>query len=233
MLRQRMAFVTVQRKRIILRARRRKRVVSKPQRASPARFPARLQLAFEVEGEGLLLDLAQNQELMMGGSGLTYYLPNGTRTVHPADPEGNCCYRGSIQGYPDSWASVCVCSGVRSYSLESTPDGQTRAYRLEGTKPPTGVCTRSRYIHPPPESKRVKREAEIEHGYVELVIVADYAEFYRVLGLRVALVGAEVWNNGNRVSTNGSTKEILQRFLEWREKDLLPQIPHDNVQLIV
>uniref|UniRef100_A0A8C5RIM3 Disintegrin and metalloproteinase domain-containing protein 15 n=1 Tax=Laticauda laticaudata TaxID=8630 RepID=A0A8C5RIM3_LATLA len=201
----------------------------------------------------------------MGSSGLTYYLPNGTRTVHPTDPEGNCCYQGSIQGYPDSWASVCVCSGVsglltisqiRSYSLESTPDGQTRAYRLEGTKPPTGLCTPRRHVHPPPETKRVKREAEIEHGYVELVIVADHAEFkldpnlnrtrtrileiashmdgfFRMLGLRVALVSAEVWNNGNQVSTNGSAKEILQRFLEWREKDLLPQIPHDNVQLIV
>ncbi|KAG8148167.1 hypothetical protein E2320_022371 [Naja naja] len=53
----------------------------------PHRFPAHLQLAMEVEGEGLLLDLAQNRELMMPGSGLTYYLPNGTRTVHPTDPE--------------------------------------------------------------------------------------------------------------------------------------------------
>ncbi|XP_060541094.1 disintegrin and metalloproteinase domain-containing protein 15 isoform X2 [Pantherophis guttatus] len=233
----------------------------------PHSFPARLQLAFEVEGEGLLLDLAQNRELMTGSSGLTYYLPNGTRTVHPASPEGNCCYRGSVQGYPDSWASVCVCSGLsglltvsrfKSYTLESTPDGKTRAY---GLKPASGICTQSQRFHPHLESKqaplqRVKREAEAERGYVELVIVADHAEFkldpnlnrtrtrileiashmdgfYRLLGLRVALVGAEVWNNGNQVSTNGSAKEILRRFLAWREKDLLPQVPHDNVQLIV
>ncbi|KAL7978102.1 hypothetical protein Chor_005089, partial [Crotalus horridus] len=207
------------------------------------------------------------RELMMGSSELTYYLPNGTRTVHPNKPESNCCYWGRIQGYPDSWASICVCSGLsglltvsqfRSYSLESTPDGQTRAYRLQGMKPVTGIC---RQFHPQLQSKRtplkrVKREAEAERGYVELVIVVDQAEFklnsnlnrtrtrifeiashmdgfYRLLGLRVALVGAEVWNNGNRVPTNGTAKEILQRFLEWREKDLLPRIPHDNVQLIV
>ncbi|XP_058016718.1 disintegrin and metalloproteinase domain-containing protein 15 [Ahaetulla prasina] len=243
---------------------------ARPLVLGPHSFPARLQLAFEMEGEGLLLDLAQNRELMMGSSGLMYYLPDGTRTVHPTSPEGNCCYRGSIRGYPDSWANVCVCSGLsglltvsrfRSYSLESTPNGQTRAYRLEGMKPATAVCTQSRRFHPHLESKRtplqrVKREAEVERGYVELVIVADHAEFkldpnlnrtqtrileiashmdgfYRLLGLRVALVSAEVWNNGNRVSTNGSAKEILRRFLAWREKDLLPQIPHDNVQLIV
>ncbi|XP_070622658.1 disintegrin and metalloproteinase domain-containing protein 15 isoform X3 [Erythrolamprus reginae] len=236
----------------------------------PQNFPARLQLTFEVEGETLLLDLGQNRELMTGSSAFVYYLPNGTRTVHPTKPEENCCYRGNIQGYPDSWASVCICSGLsglltvsrfRSYSLESTPDGRTRAYRLEGRKPATGVCTPSGSFHPHLESKRaasqrVKREFETERGYVELVIVADHAEFkldpnlnrtrtrimeiashmdgfYRLLGLRVALVGAEVWNNGNRVSTNGSAKEVLRRLLEWREKDLLPQIPHDNVQLIV
>ncbi|XP_039219386.1 disintegrin and metalloproteinase domain-containing protein 15 isoform X6 [Crotalus tigris] len=230
-------------------------------------FPAQLRLVFEIEGERLRLDLAQNRELMMGSSELTYYLPNGTRTVHPNKPESNCCYWGRIQGYPDSWASICVCSGLsglltvsqfRSYSLESSPDGQTRAYRLQGMKPVTGIC---RQFHPQLQSKRtplkrVKREAEAERGYVELVIVVDQAEFklnsnlnrirtrifeiashmdgfYRLLGLRVALVGAEVWNNGNRVPTNGTAKEILQRFLEWREKDLLPRIPHDNVQLIV
>lgn len=66
-----------------------------------------------------------------------------------------------------------------------------------------------------------------------LLLLLLLFQFYRLLGLRVALVGAEVWNNGNRVSTDGTAKEILQRFLEWRQKDLLPRIPHDNVQLIV
>ncbi|XP_063172837.1 disintegrin and metalloproteinase domain-containing protein 15 [Candoia aspera] len=236
----------------------------------PSGFPTKLQLSLDIEGQTLLLDLGQNRELVMGTPGLIYYLPNGTQTLHSADPEGNCCYLGGIQGHLNSWASICLCSGLsglltmsrfRSYSLESTPDGQTRAYRLEGIKPAMGPCRRSRRFHPQLEPKRApphraKRDAEAEHGYVELVIVADQAEFkldpnisrtqtrileiashmdgfYRMLGLRVALVGAEVWNNGNQVSTNGTAREILEQFLKWREKDLLPRIPHDSAQLIV
>ncbi|KAM6435008.1 disintegrin and metalloproteinase domain-containing protein 15 [Liasis olivaceus] len=234
----------------------------------PTSFPAKLQLALEVEGETLLLDLGQNRELVKGTPGLLYYLPNGTRTLQPTNPESNCCYRGTIQGYLNSWASVCVCSGLsglltvsrfRSYSLESTPDGDTRAYRLETLKTSTGACRPSRQFHPQPKRTplhRAKREAETERGYVELVIVADQAEFqldpnisriqtriveiashmdgfYRTLGLRVALVGAEIWNQRNRVSTEGAAGEVLTRFLAWKEKDLLPRIPHDSVQLII
>ncbi|XP_025027659.1 disintegrin and metalloproteinase domain-containing protein 15 [Python bivittatus] len=234
----------------------------------PTSFPAKLQLSLEVEGETLLLDLGQNWELVRGTPGLLYYLPNGTRILQPTNPESNCCYRGTIQGYLNSWASVCVCSGLsglltvsrfRSYSLESTPDGDTRAYRLETVKTSTGACRSSRQFHPQPKRTplhRAKREAETERGYVELVIVADQAEFqldpnvsriqtriveiashmdgfYRTLGLRVALVGAEVWNQRNRVSTEGTAGEVLTRFLAWKEKDLMPRIPHDSVQLII
>ncbi|XP_028565580.2 disintegrin and metalloproteinase domain-containing protein 15 isoform X2 [Podarcis muralis] len=239
-------------------------------------FPARLRVALEVEGDRLLLDLVQNRELLAGTQGLVYYLSNGERATHPTSTEGNCCYRGKIQGYRDSWANVCVCSGLsgllvvssdRSYSLESRAeeDQGTRAYRLESVRQETGECvlvslSRGQF-HPRPQPERswlqrAKREAEPERGFVELVMVADQAEFelnpdlnwtqtrmleiashmdgfYRTVGLRVALVGLEVWNKGNRVSVDGSPRAVLERLLRWRQEELLPRIPHDSVQLIM
>ncbi|XP_063001773.1 disintegrin and metalloproteinase domain-containing protein 15 isoform X2 [Elgaria multicarinata webbii] len=237
-------------------------------------FPAQLQVALEIEGEHLLLDLAQNWELLAGTRGLAYYLPDGTRRMHPTGAEGNCCYRGGIQGYPDSWANVCVCSGLsgllvvsrdRSYSLESSEEEGTRAYRLDAVQQETGECrpvslsSGQRRPQPEPEQTllhRAKREAEPERGFVELVMVADQAEFkldphinrtqlrmieiashmdgfFRKIGLRVALVGLEVWNDRDRVSMDGPPQEVLERFLQWRQKELLPRLPHDSVQLIM
>ncbi|XP_066467181.1 disintegrin and metalloproteinase domain-containing protein 15 isoform X2 [Tiliqua scincoides] len=231
-------------------------------------FPAELQIVLEVEGERLLMDLAQNWELLASTQALTHYLPDGTRATHRINLEGNCCYRGSIRGYLDSWANVCVCSGLsgllvlsrdRSYGIEPTVEG-TQAYRLEVEN-----CTPASLVHgqfhPRPDRgrpllRRAKRETESERGYVELVLVADHAEFqlypdvnqtamrlleiafhmdgfYRPLGLRVAVVGVEVWDEGNRVAVDGPPRATLERFLKWRQEELLPRIPHDNAQLIM
>ncbi|XP_054829220.1 disintegrin and metalloproteinase domain-containing protein 15 [Eublepharis macularius] len=236
-------------------------------------FPAQLQIALEVEGDHLLLDLAQNWELLAGAQGLAYYLPDGTRAMHQTSQEGNCCYRGSIQGLPESWANICICSGLsgllvvsrsRSYSFESHVKGDTMdhtAYRLHSVRSSTGECTPVSLSHgqhqqmEPPLLHRNKRQAEPEHAYVELVMVADHAEFvldpdldririrmleiashmdgfYRPLGLRVALVGCEVWNQRDQVPMDGPAHAVLERFLRWRQQVLLPKVPHDSVQLI-
>ncbi|XP_077178211.1 disintegrin and metalloproteinase domain-containing protein 15 isoform X2 [Paroedura picta] len=237
-------------------------------------FPARLQIALEVDGGRFLVDLERNWELLAGAQGLAYYLPNGTKVIHQTSPEGNCCYRGSVQGFLDSWANVCICSGLsgllflsrgQSYSLESHARGNAthhRAYRLRAVKHGPGECRpislSHGQLHPQPEQpllRRGKRQAEPEHRYVELVMVADRAEFklyfnldqiqirmleiasymdgfYRPLGLRVALVHSEVWNDRDRVSMEGRPHAVLERFLRWRQQALLPEVPHDSAQLI-
>uniref|UniRef100_A0A3B3RIF5 Peptidase M12B domain-containing protein n=1 Tax=Paramormyrops kingsleyae TaxID=1676925 RepID=A0A3B3RIF5_9TELE len=71
--------------------------------------------------------------------------------------------------------------------------------------------------------------------YVELIIVADNREvpqrFYRVLNIRVALVGLEVWSDADRCSVTQDPFTTLHEFLDWRKLKLLPQRPHDNAQL--
>ncbi|XP_067328405.1 disintegrin and metalloproteinase domain-containing protein 15 isoform X1 [Anolis sagrei] len=111
-----------------------------------------------------------------------------------------------------------------------------------------------------PEAQLTKRDVEEAEsgggGVVELVMVADQAEyklngdinrtrlrmveianymdgFFRSVGLRVSLVGLEVWSGGDPIVTEGSPREVLQRFLQWREKELLPRRPHDSAQLLL
>ncbi|XP_072047065.1 disintegrin and metalloproteinase domain-containing protein 12-like [Amphiura filiformis] len=106
-------------------------------------------------------------------------------------------------------------------------------------------------------NRRRKRDVHTEMKHVELFIVNDYAEFldiggiqecvsrskemanimdviYKQLNIRVALVGVEVWNEGDpiRVSTNPET--TLMEFQKWRKDELIKEtlVYNDNAQLV-
>ncbi|XP_055758436.1 disintegrin and metalloproteinase domain-containing protein 12-like isoform X2 [Salvelinus fontinalis] len=105
-------------------------------------------------------------------------------------------------------------------------------------------------------STRNKRHAQKTTKYVELVIVADNREFqkqgkdvervkqrlaeianyvdkfYRVLNIRVALVGLEVWSDADKCPVTQDPFNTLHEFLDWRKVKLLPTKSHDNAQLI-
>ncbi|XP_052002073.1 disintegrin and metalloproteinase domain-containing protein 12-like isoform X2 [Xyrauchen texanus] len=105
-------------------------------------------------------------------------------------------------------------------------------------------------------SPRHKRDVQETTKYVELIIVADNREFqkqgkdvekvkqrlaeianyvdkfYRVLNIRVALVGLEVWSDADKCAITHDPFTTLHEFLDWRKLRLLPHRPHDNAQLI-
>uniref|UniRef100_UPI00398F1AA5 disintegrin and metalloproteinase domain-containing protein 15 isoform X2 n=1 Tax=Pristiophorus japonicus TaxID=55135 RepID=UPI00398F1AA5 len=104
---------------------------------------------------------------------------------------------------------------------------------------------------------RRKRDILTETKFIELVMVADHREFqhsgynlktvqmrlleianqvdafYRSLNIRVALVGVEVWTTQDPFAIDRSPGDTLNRFLKWRERDLLPRLHHDNAQLLI
>uniref|UniRef100_A0A8C1GRT7 ADAM metallopeptidase domain 15 n=1 Tax=Cyprinus carpio TaxID=7962 RepID=A0A8C1GRT7_CYPCA len=112
-------------------------------------------------------------------------------------------------------------------------------------------------IIPPPHTHRSKRDILSETKYIELVLVADYKEylnyqknnktviyrmmdvanqvdwFYRPLNVRVAVVGLEIWSDQDKIKVDKNPTETLNRFLDWRTRELLPRLRHDNAQLIM
>ncbi|XP_040011129.1 disintegrin and metalloproteinase domain-containing protein 9 isoform X2 [Xiphias gladius] len=104
---------------------------------------------------------------------------------------------------------------------------------------------------------RVKRAVLIQTHYVELLLVVDNERYnymsrnetavreemvhlanlidsiYMQLNVRVVLVGLEIWNLQNKISTEGGAGEVLSRFTQWRERELVPRRRHDSAQLIL
>ncbi|KAA0703351.1 Disintegrin and metalloproteinase domain-containing protein 12 [Triplophysa tibetana] len=107
------------------------------------------------------------------------------------------------------------------------------------------------------QTHRSKRDILSETKYIELVLVADHKEylnyqkknktivyrmldvanqvdwFYRPLNIRVALMGLEIWSDQDKIKVDKSPIDTLNRFLEWRTRELLPRLRHDNAQLIM
>ncbi|XP_052434797.1 disintegrin and metalloproteinase domain-containing protein 12-like isoform X7 [Carassius gibelio] len=108
-----------------------------------------------------------------------------------------------------------------------------------------------------PRTHRSKRDILSETKYIELVLVADHKEylnyqknnktiiyrmldvanqvdwFYRPLNVRVALLGLEIWSDQDKIKVDKNPTETLNRFLDWRTRELLPRLRHDNAQLIM
>ncbi|XP_057196287.1 disintegrin and metalloproteinase domain-containing protein 15 isoform X1 [Triplophysa rosa] len=124
-----------------------------------------------------------------------------------------------------------------------------------------GGCGVSHTSIPPiqiiPQTHRSKRDILSETKYIELVLVADHKEyvnyqkknktiiyrmldvanqvdwFYRPLNVRVALMGLEIWSDQDKIKVDKSPTDTLNRFLDWRTRELLPRLRHDNAQLIM
>ncbi|XP_029960814.1 disintegrin and metalloproteinase domain-containing protein 9-like [Salarias fasciatus] len=104
---------------------------------------------------------------------------------------------------------------------------------------------------------RTKRAILHKTHYVELLLVVDNDRFnymrrnetavtedmihlasyidsiYVHMNVRVVLVGLEIWTQQNRISTDGAVGEVLSRFTQWRERELLQRRRHDSAQLIL
>ncbi|KAK0146070.1 Disintegrin and metalloproteinase domain-containing protein 12 [Merluccius polli] len=134
-----------------------------------------------------------------------------------------------------------------------------RTKPLEGSSP--GGCGVSHTPVPPlhavQNTLRIRRDLVSETKYIELVLVADHQEyvnyqksnktviyrlldianqvdwFYRPLNVRVALVGLEIWSERDRIAVERSPTDTLNHFLEWRSRELLPRLHHDNAQLVM
>ncbi|XP_069474021.1 disintegrin and metalloproteinase domain-containing protein 9 isoform X2 [Ambystoma mexicanum] len=114
-------------------------------------------------------------------------------------------------------------------------------------------------LHPPTMSQLLRRKRAIlpQTRYVELFLVVDKDRYtmlnrnhtavreemvhlanyldsmYITLNIRIVLVGLEIWTNQNMITTDGSAGDVLGRFVQWREKELVPRHRHDSAQFVL
>ncbi|XP_034545260.1 disintegrin and metalloproteinase domain-containing protein 19 isoform X2 [Notolabrus celidotus] len=246
--------------------------------------PAEVQVRITAEGQELTLHLEKNEQLLAPGYQEIWYTPDGARKSSSPVNTGHCFYHGEVLGLEGSTVAVSTCSGLRglislntsvSYLIEPLPGStdaqhqqQHAVFRAESLHLPEGRCLHHHsntgheeglndFIHGMMslQSRREKRDLSKNMKYVELLMVADKAEFekhgsnlektklklleaanlvdkyYKALNIRVALIGLEVWTSQDLISVSDNPHSTLAAFLSWRRKQLAT-LPNDNAQLI-
>ncbi|KAM7417984.1 hypothetical protein PAMA_017566 [Pampus argenteus] len=250
-------------------------------RSSNKEHPAEAQVLISAEGQELKLHLERNEQLLAPGYQEIWYTPDGARkTSFPASSD-HCFYHGEVVGIEGSSVAVSTCSGLRglislntsvSYLIEPLPVSadahQHAVFRAENLHLSGGSCLHHHgnkkqeeglddFIHGmmSPRSVRKQRDLSQNMKYVELLLVADKAEFekhgsnlektklklleaanlvdkyYKALSIRVALIGLEVWTNQDNINVSENPHSTLAAFLSWRSKHLRT-LPNDNAQLV-
>ncbi|XP_072846086.2 disintegrin and metalloproteinase domain-containing protein 19 [Pogona vitticeps] len=242
------------------------------------KHPPRAEVGISAEGRNFILDITKNEHLFAPSYTETHYSQSGTPQTFTLNNTDHCFYHGVVRGMEDSSVALSTCNGLRgliilsknlSYILEplSHREGQHLIYRSEHFKLPWGSCgnqhSGSTVMNwfteltgqAEPGFHRVKRDDQQSTKYVELLLVADYAEFqkhdndlqatknklleaanyvdkfYKSLNIRVALVGLEVWNDFNKCDISENPHSTLWSFLSWRRRILMHK-KHDNAQLV-
>uniref|UniRef100_V9KDR3 Disintegrin and metalloproteinase domain-containing protein 12-like protein n=2 Tax=Callorhinchus milii TaxID=7868 RepID=V9KDR3_CALMI len=231
-----------------------------------------LLVSVETEEKQLILELRRNEILISKGFQVSYYDSNGTLLTEQSSDLSNCYYEGTVRGILGSRVAASTCVGLsalilltnQSYvieHLEEDEQGRHLMYKPEQLKSKERRCS---LRHSFPEvaknsiehSHRLKRSLSTEVKHIELVLVADNAEyrsafhskrkvinrlvnaanyvdlFYRPLSIRIALIGVEVWTV-DQIPVDTNALGILKRFLQWRKFNLLPRLYNDNAQLVM
>ncbi|XP_030429038.1 disintegrin and metalloproteinase domain-containing protein 19 isoform X1 [Gopherus evgoodei] len=163
------------------------------------KHPFKAEVKLTVEGRELILDVEKNEHLFAPGYTETHYTQTGMPHTITFNHTDHCFYHGVVRGLEQSSVTLSACKGLRglivlssnlSYILEPVPDSQDQhlIYRSEHLRLPKGTCGD---LHEEPTTThllntlrgratahrhRVKREDLQSTKYVELLLVADYAE---------------------------------------------------------
>ncbi|XP_010892661.2 disintegrin and metalloproteinase domain-containing protein 19 isoform X1 [Esox lucius] len=247
------------------------------------KHPTEAEVLIAAEGEEMTLRLHRNEQLLAPGYQEIWYSPSGSRQTSNPPNTGHCFYHGDVGGVEGSSVALSTCSGLRglitlntsvSYLIEPlSPVAmgtlQPHAvFRAQHLRMPNGTCGHRHGSHDHREGfsdfiqgmmltqgVRERRDVAQSLKYVELLLVADHAEFqkhlgnlemtklklleaanyvdkyYKALHIRVAVIGLEVWSDQDKISVSGNPYSTLGAFLAWRRKQLYT-LPNDNAQLI-
>uniref|UniRef100_A0A8C2G9E0 ADAM metallopeptidase domain 19b n=1 Tax=Cyprinus carpio TaxID=7962 RepID=A0A8C2G9E0_CYPCA len=246
------------------------------------KHPSEAEVKITVGGEELILQLRKNEELFSSEYQEIWYNPNGDRQFSRPSNSDHCYYHGSVKGIQGSSVVISTCAGLRgmitvnnsvSYMIaplaNQTHSQEHAVFSAQSLKLPVGTCGQYHgdgnhseslqelidVMAKPQQTNRERRDVRSSMKYVELMVVADHAEFvkhgrdlemtrtklleaanfvdkyYKSLNIRVALIWLEIWNDQDKIPVTNNPYSTLGAFLAWRRKQL-PQLPNDNAQLV-
>uniref|UniRef100_A0A7N8YBK8 ADAM metallopeptidase domain 28 n=1 Tax=Mastacembelus armatus TaxID=205130 RepID=A0A7N8YBK8_9TELE len=200
------------------------------------------------------MQLEKNYELLTKDYTETYYQDDGTRVTTTPDDIDHCYYHGRIVNDSGSSVSISTCDGLRGYfrtsaqryliePLSGSDEGDHAVMTFDEKNYTPAVCgvTNTSWSDDfePPTSRSRSRSGYIKMKQDQTMLrkkIFEIVNFvnlvYKPLRTFIALVGLEIWSNGDLITVTPPAGANLDAFMKWRNSDLVKRIKHDNAHLI-
>uniref|UniRef100_A0A665V3K6 Zinc metalloproteinase-disintegrin-like batroxstatin-3 n=1 Tax=Echeneis naucrates TaxID=173247 RepID=A0A665V3K6_ECHNA len=167
--------------------------------------------------------------------------------------QDHCYYHGRIISDSGSSVSISTCDGLRGYfrtsaqryliePLTADDEGDHAVTTMTEKNFTPAVCgvtntSWSDDLEPPTSRSRSRSYLKMKQDHTELrkrifEIVNFVNMAYKPLRTFIALVGLEIWSNGDLISVTPPAGANLEAFRKWRNNELVKKKKHDNAQLI-
>ncbi|XP_033113378.1 disintegrin and metalloproteinase domain-containing protein 12-like isoform X3 [Anneissia japonica] len=222
-----------------------------------------------------ILDVYLNEDLFPDSYVIISDRPDGQLVTKKPHSKHHCYYHGTVRNTNSSSVAIDTCSGIsgvivadsETFYIEPFEDSESDhlIYKPKDVQWKKKFFDDSKIYKRPDDQEdlenllalpRQKRDVFTETKYIELVIVADNAEFllrdgsvknteerckqvanimdmtYKPLNVRVALASVVVWNLKDKIVFDSDAGKTMSLFQKWRKDDLLSIIKHDNAQFM-
>ncbi|ELK08274.1 Disintegrin and metalloproteinase domain-containing protein 7 [Pteropus alecto] len=226
--------------------------INQTEKLAKEEYEPELRYQIILNGEEVILCLQKIKHLLGPGYTETHYSPRGEKITSSPQNVEQCYYKGYILNEKNSVASISTCNGLRGYfthhdqrymikPLKSTDqeehavlaDNQeeldsanhTCGVRNVGKK--HGLIRASRSLESPEQEDFLQAEK-----YIDLFLVLDNAFIYNTIDVQVALVGMEIWSDGDKIKVVPNTGITFNNFVNWHRSNLRKMKVHDHTQLL-
>uniref|UniRef100_A0A3B4FCK9 ADAM metallopeptidase domain 28 n=1 Tax=Pundamilia nyererei TaxID=303518 RepID=A0A3B4FCK9_9CICH len=192
--------------------------------------PDTLTYAMTVGGQDIEMQLERNNELLTKDYTESYYQEDGTRVTTVPNDIDHCFYHGRIVNDSESSVSISTCDGLRDQK-------KMRQRIFEIVNFVNMVSLFFCYFYT--DSIPIQTHCTT---YCSAVAASSWSimlhpqccllQVYKPLRTFIALVGLEIWTNGDLISVTPPAGANLDAFMKWRNSELVTRIKHDNAHLI-
>uniref|UniRef100_A0A6B2FA87 Disintegrin domain-containing protein n=1 Tax=Bothriechis nubestris TaxID=1766655 RepID=A0A6B2FA87_9SAUR len=179
------------------------------------------------------------------------------RIENDADSTGSISACNGLKGHFKLQGETYLIEPLKLSDSEAHAVFKYENVEKEDEAPKMCGVTQTNWESDEPIKKASQSNLTPEHQrYIELFIVVDHGmftkyngdldrirqwvhqmvntmrEIYSYMYIDISMVGVEIWSNGDLINVQSAAPHTLDSFGEWRERDLLHRISHDNAQLL-
>ncbi|KAM8939600.1 disintegrin and metalloproteinase domain-containing protein 33 [Pelodytes ibericus] len=148
-------------------------------------YENRIQYLIRFGDKDQILTLHKEHDLLTMNFTASHYHEDGSLVTETLGHLAHCCYIGSVEGLPESSASVCTCHGLsgyitlgdETYSIDSTSQSQDAEYVITKTNTHKKTNTFHHNRQRRSQHRHLKQKSWQGKYNIELFLVADKAAF--------------------------------------------------------